>query len=85
MAAFHTLLHEVGHTFGMMHADSPNFDAVTGESSTTSWDQGREKYTTTFATMAYADQFGYLTDDDGTGIKAAARAVRQEVAKHIRK
>lgn len=67
--AFHTLLHEVGHQFGMMHAhvkagytDNGNVKGVPG-----SVKDGF--YTTDAATMAYNNSFFYLTADDRAGIQ----------------
>ena len=82
MGAFHTLLHEIGHTFGIKHADNPDADSITGQSGTTTFDQARNQYVTKTATMAYADQYTYLTEDDRMGMKAAAEAVRSEIASH---
>ena len=81
-AAFHVLLHEIGHTFGMMHADNPNADSVTGQSSTTSLDPVSHQFKTPISTMAYADQYVYLTEDDRLGISSGAKATSAEVLRH---
>ena len=81
MAGFHTLLHEVGHTFGMSHADNPNADMVTGSSATTTCDSAGVCKTKESA-MAYGKFFTYLTEDDQAGIKAAADAVRKDISSH---
>jgi hypothetical protein len=79
LGSFNTLLHEVGHTFGMMHADNPEADVVTGPSATTSCDASG-RCTTKESTMAYGEAFNYLTADDVAGIQAAARAVQGDIA-----
>ncbi len=81
-AAFHVLLHEIGHTFGMMHADNPKGDSVTGASATTTLDPITRQYSTPISTMAYADQYVYLTADDSLGISSVAKTSRSEVALH---
>jgi hypothetical protein len=81
-AAFHVLLHEIGHTFGMMHADNPDADSFTGSSATTTLDPVTQQYSTAISSMAYADHYVYLTDDDVLGISSAAQAARAEVLLH---
>jgi len=81
LASYHTLLHEVGHTFGMSHADNPDADVITGPSATTSCDASG-RCTTKESAMAYGDAFNFLTDDDVTGIQAAAKAVQSEISSH---
>ena len=80
-SAFQVLLHEVGHTFGMEHADNPDGDSVTGTSATTSKGSNGQ-WTTKESTMAYGKPFAYLTDDDQAGIKAATAAIKAELSTH---
>lgn len=64
--ALHVLLHEVGHQFGMDHADNPSRDAETGfvvESQ-----QKGTQWVTSEAAMAYGKPFLYLTADDKAGV-----------------
>lgn len=66
--ALHTLLHEVGHQFGMAHADNPSFSDETGESSKAK--QGADgRWTCDEASMAYGNSYTFLTDDDQKGLK----------------
>ena len=81
-AAFHVLFHEIGHTFGMMHADNPNADSITGSSATTTLNPQTHQFSTLISSMAYADQYVYLTDDDVLGISSAAEAARAEALLH---
>jgi hypothetical protein len=65
--ALHVLLHEVGHQFGMSHADNPSRDSETGfvvES-----EQRGSQWVTKEASMAYGEPFLYLTADDEAGVK----------------
>ncbi|MBC7658964.1 MAG: hypothetical protein H7249_04585 [Chitinophagaceae bacterium] len=78
--AFHVLLHEVGHQFGMDHADNPNLDSETGLVGQAEKVpvQGQNpaqapiRFITSEATMAYADEYLYLTADDKAGINDLA-------------
>jgi hypothetical protein len=73
-AIFSVLLHEVGHQFGMSHADNPASDAVSGDQLTaTQSADGRWK--TSHAAMAYGEPYLYLTADDKSGILSASRAI----------
>lgn len=65
-SAFHTLLHEVGHQFGMAHAHEPSSDEITGPSSLAQEKEGR--WVSELATMAYGRLYTYLTEDDKAGI-----------------
>ena len=69
--AFDVILHEIGHVFGLTHADNPTSRDITGPSGSTSFENGR--HVTREATMAYADNYLYLTDDDQAGAKAVQR------------
>ena len=81
MAAFHVLLHETGHTFGMMHADNPDTNDITGQSSAATKNAAGQ-WVTSKSTMAYGDSYAYLTDDDLAGVKAATDAIKKELATH---
>lgn len=70
-AGFHVLLHEVGHQFGMDHADAPNSGSVTGYSKG-ALEADNGIWTTELSTMAYADDYLYLTADDRAGISNLA-------------
>ncbi len=64
--ALHVLLHEVGHQFGMDHADNPSRDSETGfvvES-----EQRGNQWVTSEASMAYGKPFLFLTADDQAGV-----------------
>ncbi len=64
--ALHVLLHEVGHQFGMDHADNPSLDSETGfvvESQ-----QRGNQWVTSEASMAYGKPFLFLTADDQAGV-----------------
>ena len=65
-SAFHVLLHEIGHQFGMDHADNPNLDSQTGSVGNSR--QRGNQWLTEVATMAYGAPYLYLTFDDRTGI-----------------
>jgi hypothetical protein len=77
--AYHTLLHELGHTFGLRHADNPLPGSITGQSPDTHWDETRGQYLTSRASMAYSDLFAYLTEDDQRGVRASVDSVRKYV------
>jgi hypothetical protein len=68
---FSTLMHEVGHIFGMDHADNPAADSVTGFASGQKVGQGQQAKTD-LAVMAYALPYFYLTADDRAGMRSAA-------------
>lgn len=72
---FHVLLHEIGHQYGMAHADNPSSADVTGE--TEGFTKVREdgKWITDISTMAYALSYFYLTLDDRVGITKAGDAI----------
>lgn len=81
-AAFHTLLHEVGHTFGLTHADNPGQGDITGPSATAVFNPARNQFITKMASMAYGEPYGFLTEDDRMGAASAAAAVNAEIANH---
>ena len=81
MAAFHVLLHEVGHMFGMEHADNPNTDSITGNTSG-AMQRSDGKWETNLSAMAYALPYAYLTEDDRAGIASAGSGLRAELALH---
>ncbi|RYZ50027.1 MAG: hypothetical protein EOP07_23550, partial [Proteobacteria bacterium] len=72
-AAYHVLLHEVGHQFGMDHADNPSRDSETGTAGSATLDSASGKWETAVSTMAYAEEYLYLTADDVAGIKDLAK------------
>lgn len=63
-----TLIHEVGHQFGMQHADNPNRDSITGTAEGQLAATG-EILKTDLSVMAYGIPYFYLTLDDLAGIK----------------
>jgi len=69
---FHTLLHEIGHQFGLLHADAPSDDGITGKSLTTVKNENGD-WVTEHSIMAYGDQYYYLTDDDLKGANNTAQ------------
>lgn len=81
MPAFHVLLHEVGHQFGMDHADNPGLQSETGESLGASQKPGGQ-WSTALATMSYADEYLYLTPDDKAGIRDLATKSSELVRSH---
>ncbi len=64
--ALHVLLHEVGHQFGMDHADNPSRDAETGFVAESQ--QRGNQWISSEASMAYGKPFLYLTADDQAGV-----------------
>jgi hypothetical protein len=80
LPAMHVLLHEVGHGFGMQHADNPPGDSVNIATSDTTEAGGR--FITKQAAMAYGEPFTYLTADDAAGIAHAGQSAREEIARH---
>ncbi len=80
-AAFATILHEVGHQFGMDHAHHPGQDSITGTSSKTQVNEQNQNVTD-IATMAYGLRYDFLTEDDKAGIQSDAANVRQFMTTH---
>jgi len=72
---FHVLLHEVGHQFGMDHADQPGRDSQTGQSGVTTLDPNG-RHVTEVSAMAYGLDYFYLTEDDRAGIKSLGEQFR---------
>lgn len=80
-SAFATILHEVGHQFGMDHAHHPGLDSTTGVSSETAVNEQGQNVTD-IATMAYGLRYNFLTEDDKAGIKSDALSVRSFLQTH---
>ena len=72
---YNTLLHEVGHQFGLSHADDPGRDTDTGPSAQTTLDNN-EEHVTEISAMAYGLPYMYLTDDDRAGSAENAKRIR---------
>jgi len=81
-SAYHVLLHEVGHQFGMDHADHPSLDSETGSAGTASFDAVDGEWETDLSTMAYADEYLYLTADDAAGIRDLASKNLNFISSH---
>lgn len=79
LALFHILLHEVGHQFGMDHADNPASQSVKGAVGGSDVDSYSSS--TSEATMAYHEHFFYLTPDDEAGVESVAKSIRAFLAK----
>lgn len=73
--AFNTLVHEIGHQFGMEHAHHPEQDSITGQSANTTKNSDGQ-WVTDKAAMAYGDPFMYLTQDDELGSQSNGQALR---------
>ena len=90
-ASFDTLLHEVGHQFGMGHAHTISTTTdFNGESELTekieldvSYQDGSTKklpfYKTEEASMAYGNRYLHLSPDDIEGIKSAKQGTKRGV------
>ncbi len=81
LPGYHVLLHEVGHQFGMNHADNPGADSETGPSAGAKQDENGN-WTTELSTMAYADDYYYLTEDDRAGILDLVTKSRAFIESH---
>ena len=73
-AAWHTLLHEIGHTFGIDHAHDPSRDSVTGPSESTRQNENGQ-WVTDVASMSYDAEYLYLTADDVAGVQSAKSSI----------
>jgi len=71
---FSTILHEVGHQYGMDHAHHPGQDSLTGQSATTKQNAGGQ-WVTDISAMAYGVPYLYLTADDIAGVQADKAAI----------
>jgi hypothetical protein len=82
ISAFHTILHEIGHQFGMNHPDNPTLDSYTGDLGgiITIGDDGSLQYKTQNATMAYGKSYLYLTPDDKAGVFKFSVLVREFIS-----
>jgi hypothetical protein len=74
-AVLHTLLHEVGHVFGMMHADNPSPRDISGESANTVKNSSGQ-FVTENSVMAYSLPYLYLLPDDKIGATALDKYAR---------
>ena len=79
LGAFHVLLHEVGHQFGLAHADNPDSISITGSTSSDSKQNPSGQWITQESTMAYGKPFLYLTPDDKAGIYYLSQALKKEI------
>jgi hypothetical protein len=71
---FSTILHEIGHQYGMDHAHHPGLDSLTGQSDTTT-QNANGQWTTDMSAMAYGLPYMYLTADDIAGVQADKAAI----------
>jgi hypothetical protein len=76
IAILSTLIHEVGHQFGMNHADNPDLHSITGDASGMIA-TGSNLVRTDLSVMAYALSYFYLTADDIAGIKNLSKTIPQ--------
>jgi hypothetical protein len=85
--AFSVLIHEVGHQFGMDHADNPAPDSLTGSIQIGQDMNGNPiaKFTTKDSVMATGRRPMYLTADDQRGIQVLAERVASLVMDHLPK
>lgn len=82
MTAFTTLVHEVGHQFGLNHADNPSFDSRQGMNVNDIFYGRNSHYVTDHSIMAYADDYLYLTQDDRNGVETLVNAVRKYIERN---
>jgi hypothetical protein len=71
---FTTLLHEVGHQFGMLHADHTEEGALNGQSISAVLNE-QDKWVSKIAVMAYGEPYLYLEEDDILGIQSTGREI----------
>lgn len=83
LVLFSTLLHEVGHIYGIDHAHAPGQGSLTGASGETTADG--EFYQTDLAVMAYGEPYLYLTLDDESGARAASIYQRENLRSKVAK
>ncbi len=84
--AFHTLLHEVGHQFGMMHAHVKSGYTDNGSAKGARGQIKDGFWTTNDATMAYDNSYFYLTADDRSGMQdLSAKLYPYLSARRVRK
>lgn len=82
LAGFHTLLHEVGHQFGMMHAHVKSSFTDNGMVKGTGAKKEDGFWETDDATMAYQNSYFYLSPDDRAGIRDLTTKVYAELRTH---
>ena len=81
---FHVLLHEVGHQYGMAHADNPSSSDRSGPTEGLTKQRDDGFWVTDRATMAYGLDYFYLTEDDRAGVRASA-AFAKEYLKEMKR
>ena len=71
---FSTLLHEVGHQFGLLYADQTEEGALNGQSISAVLNE-QNKWVSKTAVMAYGEPYLYLEEDDILGIQSTGREI----------
>jgi hypothetical protein len=66
LSLYPILLHEMGHVFGLGHADNPGNSYVTGDAHGN--ESIRNVYKTKYSVMSYYKKYIHLTSDDKAGI-----------------
>jgi len=79
LVGFHVLLHEIGHQFGMAHADSPDSMTITGTTSPHSKQNPSGQWVEQESTMAYGKPYLYLTPDDKGGIHYLSEPLKKAI------